>query len=152
MKKMFLIMLAVAFSAVSFAQNISGNWKLNESKSKLNDQFSFSPKSLKVTQDDNTLVLVKTIEFQGQSMEATENYTLDGKECANPGFMDATKKSTVSISDDKKTIKIISKVTMDNGDLDSEEVFSIDGDSLNFESKSTSSFGDMAETAVYDKI
>lgn len=152
MKKLFLILIAVAFSAVSFGQDISGSWKLNESKSKLNDQFSFSPKALKVTQDGNTLVLAKTIEFQGQSMEASENYTLDGKECSNPGFMDATKKSTVTISDDKKTIKIISKVSMDNGDINTEEVFSIDGDNLIFVSKSSSSFGEMEETAVYDKL
>jgi hypothetical protein len=151
MKKVLLFMLAVAFSAASFGQNISGDWKLNESKSKLNDQFSFSPKTLKVTQDANSLVLVKTVDFQGQSMETTEKYTLDGKECTNPGFMDSTKKSTVSVSDDKKTIKINSKVKMDNGDLDSEEVFSVSGNTLTFESKSTSSFGDMAETAVYDK-
>lgn len=152
MKKMFLFMLAVAFSAASFGQNISGNWKMNESKSKLNEQFSLSPKSLKITQDGNTLVLAKTVEFQGQSMESTENYTLDGKECSNPGFMDATKKSTVTVSEDKKTITITSKVTMENGDISSVEVFTMNGDNLVYDSKSSSSFGDMAETAVYDKI
>ena len=152
MKRMFFVMLAVAFSAVSFSQNISGNWKLNQSKSKLNDQFSFSPIALKVTQEGNTLVLNKTVDFQGQSMESSEKYTLDGKECSNPGFMDATKKSTVTISDDKKTIKILSKVSMDNGDINTEETFSIDGGNLIFVSKSSSSFGDMEETAVYDKL
>ncbi len=152
MKRMLLFMLAVAFSAVSFAQNISGNWELNPSKSQLNDQFSFSPQSLKVTQDDQTLILVKTVEFQGQSMEITEKYTLDGKECTNPGFMDATKKSTVSVSDDRQTINISSKIVMDNGDLDIEEVFSVVEGHLTFASKSSSSFGDMDETAVYDKL
>lgn len=152
MKKMFLFLIAVVFSAVSFGQNISGSWKLNESKSKLNDQFSFSPKALKVTQDGNNLVLTKTIEFQGESMETSEKYSLDGAECSNPGFMDATKKSTVTISDDKKTIKISSKVSMDNGDINIEEIFSINEGNLVFVSKSSSSFGDMEETAVYDKL
>ncbi|MBN1185763.1 MAG: hypothetical protein JXB49_26005 [Bacteroidales bacterium] len=152
MKRMFLIMLAVAFSAVSFGQDISGKWELNESKSKLNEQFSFSPKSLEITQDDNTLVLVKTVEFQGQSTNITEKYTLDGKECNNPGFMDATKKSTVSISDDKKIIKISSTISMDNGSMNLEEVFSKNGDNFVFESKTSSSFGDTTETAVYNKL
>ncbi len=152
MKRMFFIMLAVAFSAVSFGQTLSGSWKLNQSKSKLNDQFSFSPKVLKITQNGNSLALAKTLEFQGQSMEASENYTLDGKECLNPGFMDATKKSTVTVSADKKTVKIISKISMDNGHIELEEVFTLMDDGLVFESKSKSSFGDMVETAVYDKL
>jgi hypothetical protein len=152
MKRMFLLMFAVAFAAVSYGQNLSGNWDLNQSKIQLNDQFSFSPKSLKVTQDDQTLTLVKTVEFQGQTMEITEKYTLDGNECINPGFMDATKKSTVSISDDKQTINISSKIVMDNGDLDLEEVFSVEEGHLTFASKSSSSFGDMEETAVYNKL
>ena len=152
MKKMFLIMLAVAFSAASFGQNISGSWKLNDSKSKLNEQFSLSPKSMKVTQDGNTLVLAKTVVFQDQANESTEKYTLDGKECSNPGFMDATKKSTAVISADNKTITITSKVAMGETEINSVEVFSLNGDSLVYESKSNSSFGDMVETAVYDKL
>ncbi len=145
-------MLAVAFSAVSIGQNLSGSWKLNQSKSKLNDQFSFSPKVLKITQDCNSLVLAKTLEFQGQSMEASENYTLDGEECSNPGFMDASKKSTVMVSADKKTVKIISKISMYNGHIELEEVFMLVDGGLVFESKSKSSFGEMVETAVYDKL
>lgn len=149
---MFFVMLAVAFSAVSIGQNLSGSWKLNQSKSKLNDQFSFSPKVLKITQDCNSLVLAKTLEFQGQSMEASENYTLDGEECSNPGFMDASKKSTVMVSADKKTVKIISKISMYNGHIELEEVFMLVDGGLVFESKSKSSFGEMVETAVYDKL
>jgi hypothetical protein len=153
MKKMFFIMLAVAFSAASFGQNISGNWKLNESKSKLNEQFSLSPKSCKITQTDNELVIEKKSEFQGQAIDGTEKYTLDGKECTNPGFMETTKKSTVTISDDKKSVKITSKTELnDGGFVESVEVFSINGDNLMYDFKSTSSFGDLAETAVYDKI
>lgn len=146
-------MLAVAFSAATFGQNISGSWKLNDSKSKLNEQFSLSPKSMKVTQEGNTLVLVKTVEFQGQANESTEKYTLDGKECSNPGFMDATKKSTAVISPDNKTITITSKVSMGENEINSVEVFSLNGDNnLVYDSKSNSSFGDMVETAVYDKL
>ena len=152
MKRVLLVMLAVAFSAVSFSQNISGNWKMNESKSQLNEQFSFSPKAIKITQDGNSLVLVKTNEFQGQSMEATEKYTLNGKDCSNPGFMDTVKKSTVNVSADKKTVKIVSKVVMDNGDINIEEIFSIEGGNLVFVSKSSSSFGESTETVVYDKL
>lgn len=41
---------------------------------------------------------------------------------------------------------------MDNGQIELEEVFTLMDDGLVFESKSKSSFGDMVETAVYDKL
>lgn len=155
MKKVIFIFLAVAFSAVTSGQivNLSGNWALNVSKSKLGDQFSIAPKFCKISQSDSVLTLEKKFEFQGQEMTVTENFNLDGRECSNPGFMESVKKSIVNISEDKKSIKISSQVTTnDGGEINSIEQYSIDSENLTYQITSSSSmFGEMSESAVYDK-
>ncbi len=45
-KLLFVIVMAVATMGASAQPNFSGNWKLNTSKSKLNDQWSMAPKSI----------------------------------------------------------------------------------------------------------
>ncbi|URW80384.1 hypothetical protein [Xiashengella succiniciproducens] len=151
MKRVLLVLMAVAFAAASYGQGFAGSWKLNASKSKLNDQFSMAPKSLKVTQNGNAFEVAKTVEFQGQSNETVEKYTLDGKECTNAGFMNSTKKSKATISADKKVVTIKSTIATDNGNIESEEIFSLKDGGLVFETKTKSSWGDMSETGFYEK-
>ncbi len=155
MKKVLIIFLAVAFTAVTAGQliDLSGNWELNVSKSKLNNQFSIAPKSCKISQTDSELTLDKKFDFQGQEMTITEKFNLDGSESSNPGIMESVKKSKVEISEDQKSIKITSKVTTnDGGEINSVEQYSIDSDNLTYQITSSSSiFGEMSETAVYDK-
>lgn len=155
MKKVLFVFLAVAFSAVTYGQavDLSGNWALNVSKSKLNDQFSIAPVLCKISQSDSVLTLERKFEFQGQEMTITEKFNLDGRECSNTGFMESVKKSKVSFSDDNKSIKISSLVTTsDGGEINSTEQYSMDSENLNYQVTSSSSmFGEMSETAVYDK-
>jgi hypothetical protein len=62
------------------------------------------------------------------------------------------KKSTCAWSDDKASLNVVSKMSMgDGGDITITEVYKLDGGSLVIESKSSSSFGDMAEKMVFDK-
>src|SRR5690606_14531549 len=98
MKRVLLVLMAVAFATASYGQGFAGSWMLNASNSKLNDQFSIAAKSLKITQNGNAFEVAKTVEFQGQSNETVEKYTLDGKQCTNAGFMNSTKKSKATIS------------------------------------------------------
>ncbi|MFO7370656.1 MAG: hypothetical protein R6X09_10335 [Bacteroidales bacterium] len=154
MKKTVIILASLMISALVGAQGIdfSGNWKLNSSKSKLNAEFSMAPKSINIARDGNTLSVVKHSEFQGQEMVSTDKLTLDGKECTNPGFMDSEKKSTAVWADDKKSLKVVSKIAMGDGnEMVITEIYKLDGGSLVIDSSSSSSFGDMAETMVYDK-
>jgi hypothetical protein len=154
MKKMFLLPALLFFSlAVSGqAADFTGTWLLNSGKSKLNDQFTFAPKQIIITQSANEINVEKHSSFQDQEFVTKDKYTLDGKECINPGFQDSQKKSTANWSDDKKSLKVVSKLPMgDGGEILITEVYKLDGGNIVIESASSSSFGEMAETMVYDK-
>lgn len=154
MKKLLLVFAAVMFSSAIFAQgpDFSGAWKLNDSKSTLGAEFSMAPKEVVITQSGNDLSVEKHSEFQGQEFVSTDKFTLDGKECTNTVFQDMQKKSTCAWSDDKSSLNVVSKMSMgDGGDITINEVYKLDGGSLVIESKSSSSFGDMAEKMVFDK-
>lgn len=154
MKKIKFLLAIFLISAVATAQvvNFSGTWKLNSSKSKLNDQFTMAPKELILTQKGNDLDVERHSSFQGQDFTTNDKFTLDGKECINPGWQDTQKKSTAVWSDDKKSLKITTKFPMnDGGEMIIFEVYNMDGSNMVIESSSSSSFGDMSETMVYDK-
>lgn len=154
MKKTLIILAALIYSAAVSAQVIdfSGSWKLNNEKSKLNAEFSFAPKEVIITQDGNNFTVERHSSFQDQEFTTTDKLTLDGKECINAGFQDTQKKSTVIWSDDKSSLKVTSKMSIgDGGDMTIIEVYKMDGNSLVIESNASSSYGELAETMVYDK-
>ena len=153
MKKALFLIPAILFSVVLSAQvDLSGSWKLNTSKSKLGDQFSMAPKEIIVAQNGNEMSVERHSEWQGQEFTINDKFTLDGKECINPGMMDTKKKSTAVWDADKKSLKISSKIPMqDGGEFSLTEVYKIDGSNMVIEMSASSSFGDMAETQVYDK-
>ena len=154
MKKNVFLLAAFLISTIVSAQeaDFSGNWKLNSSKSKLNAEFSMAPKELIVTQKGNDFNVEKHSSFQGEDFTINDKFTLDGKECINQGWQDMQKKSTAVWSDDKKSLKITTKMAMgDGGEMIIVEVYKMDGSNMVLESSSSSSFGDMAETMVYDK-
>lgn len=155
MKKFFFLFLILWAPLSIAAQEIyfSGNWKLNSGKSKLNAEFSFAPFQLIIAQKGNDLSVERHSEFQGESFTMTDKFTLDGKECVNTGYMETKKKSNATWSDDKKSLKITSKIVMDDGnEINITEIYKLDGANLVIDSSSTSSWGDMAETHVYDKM
>ena len=141
------------FSTAIMAQgpDFSGSWKLNGEKSKLNAEFSFAPKEIIITQAGNDMTVEKHSSFQDQEFVTNDKLTLDGKECTNPGFQDTQKKSTCNWSDDKASLKIISKIPIGDGDMTITEVYKMDAGSMIIESMASSSFGDMNETMVYEK-
>lgn len=152
MKKTFFLIASILFSiGVSAQMDLSGSWKLNSSKSKLGDQFSMAPKEIIVVQKGNDLSIERHSEWQDQEFTTNDKFTIDGKECVNTGFMDTEKKSTVSWSDDKKSLKITSKIPMQGETMTIIEVFKISDGNMVIESKASSSYGDMEETQVYDK-
>ena len=151
MKKFVFLLSAVFFSTLLFAQtDFSGTWVLNASKSKLGER-SFAPKSVVIVQKGNDLSVESHNEWQGEERVRTNKYTLDGKECINPGFRDSEIKSTAVWSGDKKSLTITSKFEMQNGDMTMKAVYKMDGKNLVIESSSSSSFGDRSETQVFDK-
>jgi hypothetical protein len=154
MKKIVLVFASILVSSIVTAQvvDFSGSWKLNSSKSKLGDQFSMAPKELIITQSTNELNVERHSSFQDQDFTTKDKFTLDGKECINAGWQDTQKKSTLTLSEDKKSIKCITKFAMGDGnEMIVTEVYKMDGSNLVIESSASSSFGEMAETMVYDK-
>ena len=154
MNKTLIIFAALLFSTSAIAQvpDLSGSWKLNSEKSKLNAEFSFAPKEIIITQAGNDFTVEKHSSFQDQEFVTTDKLTLDGKECINTGFQDTQKKSTANWSDDKTSLKIISKMSIgDGGDMTITEVYKMDGSNMVLESLASSSYGDLNEIIVYDK-
>ena len=154
MKKIKILLAFFLISSLATAQvvNFSGSFKLNTSKSKLNQEFSMAPKEIIILQNDNDLNVEKHSSFQDQDFIIKDKFTLDGKECINPGWQETQKKSTAVWSDDKKSLKITSKIAMnDGGEMVIIEIYRMDRVNLIIDSSSSSSFGDMAETMVFDK-
>ena len=152
MKKLTFILTAILISTFTFAQtDFSGTWKLNISKSELGER-SFAPKELVITQKGNDLNIESHSEWQGQTVSQTNKYTLDGEECINVGFRDSEVISTTTWSDDKKVLTITSSIEMEDGEMTMEAIYKMDGENLVVESSFSSSFGDMSETQVFDKI
>jgi hypothetical protein len=154
MKKLIYLLALVLISSSSFSQKVdfSGDWKLNKEKSTLGEQFSMAPNTIEMSQDKNSLTEVRHANYQGEDFTFTDKYTLDGKECENPGWMDSIKKSTASWSDDNKVLNIITKIAMqDGGEMTITAHYSLDGDNLLIKTTASSSYGDMTEKQVYDK-
>jgi hypothetical protein len=155
MKKVVSILLAFCATLAITAQvpDFSGSWKLNTEKSKLNAEFSMAPLELKIAQKGNELTVERHSEFQGEAVTMTDKFTLDGKECVNSGYMDTQKKSTAAWSEDKKSLKITTRIVMDDGnEINISEVYKLDAVNLVIDSNSSSSWGDTVETHFYDKM
>jgi len=154
MKKIGFLLVTFLISAITSAQGLdfSGTWKLNTSKSKLGEEFSMAPKEIIIAQKGNEFNVEKHSSFQDQEFTINDKFTLDGKECLNPGWQDSQKKSTAVWSDDKKSLKITTKMSMgDGGEMTITEIYKMDGINMVIESSSSSSYGEMAETMAYDK-
>lgn len=151
MKKIILVLSAIFFATVLFAQtDFSGTWALNTAKSKLGER-SFAPKSVTIVQTKADMSIETRSEFNGEERVRKSKYTLDGKECTNKGFRDMDIKSTAVWSPDNKSLTVTSKVSMDNGDMTMKAVYKMDGSNLVIESSSSSPMGDRSETQVFDK-
>ncbi len=153
MKRTLFFLAAFFISVIVSAQvDFSGNWKLNTSKSKLSDQFSMAPKEIIIVQDGNNLNVERHSSFQDRDFTIKDKFTLDGKECINTGWQDSEKKSTVAVSDDKKSVEINTKFPMgDNGEMTIVEIYKMDGDNMVINTSASSSYGDTSEIMVFDK-
>ena len=154
--KKFIYLLA--FSMLSIATmgegiNFSGTWKLNNEKSILFEQFSLAPTQLIVIQTADTIMVEKHGNFQGTDYVTKEKFSLDGKECFNPGMMpDSKKTSTAAWSEDGKILTISTKMpTQDQGEATMKEVYRMEEPNLKIELSAASSMGEMSETYLLDK-
>ena len=153
MKAIFFFSILLFASLLTMAQiDFSGNWKINNSKSTLNADFSMAPNELVIKQSDSILTVERHANFQGENVTFTDKIYLDGKESINNGWMDSKKKSVASWSADKASLKISTKIPMDGGDeMSLTETYQLEGAMLKIVTKASSSWGENSETYLFDK-
>jgi hypothetical protein len=154
MKKMTLLLSIIMCASIAHSQttDFTGTWKLNNSLSKLNAEFTFAPGEIIIAQNGNEIKVEKHSSFQGENFTINEKFTLDGKECINEGFQGGEKKSTAKWSDDKKSLSISTKLTMGDGnEMTLTEVYKMDNKNMVIATKASSSYGDVEESMAYDK-
>lgn len=154
MKKLSFLFAAVIMAVVVSAQatDFTGKWKLNNTRSTLNDQFSMAPYEVNVNQNGNDLSVEKHFSFQGNNISVKNNFTLDGQECINEGWQGSRKKSNAGWDDAKQELTIKSKLTMQDGnEVSITEVYKKSEDNMVLVSSATSSYGDLNETMVFDR-
>jgi len=135
------------FSSATFAQkvNFSGTWTFNEDKSELGEgRFRRAATKLTIKQEGNNMSIERVSQRR------------DGKECENPAF-NTTRKSTVTWSEDGKSLTIASTMVFEREgqetEMKSSEILTLtdNGKSLSISSTSMSPRGEMKRTYVYDK-
>ena len=154
MKKLlyFIAFTMVSLAGMGQVSDFSGTWKLNSEKSTLFEQFSLAPSQLILTQTADSLTVEKHGNFQGTDYVTKDKFSLDGKECINPGMMDSKKTSTAVWSEDGKILTISSKLpTQDQGEATIKEVYQMVENNLKLELNAASSMGEMAEIYLLDK-
>ena len=153
MKKILYLIVLVFLASQGYGQkvNFSGTWKINKEKSQLGEEFSMAPNKVIVDQGKNSLSVERHSTWQGEEFSFTDRFTLDGKECENPGWMDSVKKST-AVWADKKVLKVTTKIPMqDGGEMTIEDQYSLEGGNLHIKTFASSSYGEMTEVYVFDK-
>lgn len=157
-----IVCIFIVSSANVFAQNsnFSGNWALNESKSKL-PEMGFRRPATKITVTQDNLALNTERLSKGRDGEdriTKEKITLDGKVCENVVFQDRVRKSVATWSADGKSLEIKSSMTFDMGgesrEIKSSEIWKLNDDKsiLTIESTSDGRDGEVKATLVYDIV
>ena len=152
--KNFVFIIALAFlSATAFGQkvNFSGDWKLNESKSELGNEFSLAPKTMTVEHTKKTLDVTSVSERDGQEIESKTHYTLDGEVSENPGFEDSVTKSTAGFDKKTGTLKTVTDGEVQGMSYTLTKIYSMEDGNLKVVSEAASDMGEMAETFIFEK-
>jgi Tol biopolymer transport system component len=155
-----LLVLVIAAPVMTSAQtgkvNFAGSWTLNASKSNLGDGPRMGGGDFTAKQEANLLTVDRTFTTRdGQTMNSTMKYTLDGKESINTSQR-GDSKSTAKWSADGKTLTINTSRTFNmNGEsrtMNSVEVWTLtDPKTITVNSTMSTPNGDRNTTMVYDK-
>lgn len=139
--------------------NYSGTWILNESKSDFGEYGRLMASDKIVIEQKGKKFTMQRFATspEGEAYNYTENLTLDGKECVNQLSEEFKKTSTAIKSEDKKGIVINSTLdlsfegqsmkilTVENLSLEE------DGKAMLIKATSSTDYGNMTVSFVYDK-
>jgi hypothetical protein len=132
------------------APNLSGNWKLNASKSDLGQMPAPDKWDMAIEHKDPELKVTTTMVGQMGERTTTATYKTDGTETqADRGQWKA--KSTAKW--EGNTLHVVSKITTDNGEMTIDEKWTLieEGKALSIASKWTSQMGEFETKRVMDK-
>lgn len=156
----FLVAPAIFLSFTSSPDkaNFSGEWKLNESKSDLGQFGQYAPRTIKVEQRADSIMISKTApSFNGDDVTVSETLPFDGKEMETTIFGSSKRKASAKWSDDGQTLTIAYNIMLDfNGqttEIKGTETWTLadGGKTLISQNNSSSSFGDIQAKGVYEK-
>ncbi len=123
--------------------NFSGKWAFNADKSEMGQgggRMGMGGGDLTVSQDANLLTVERTRQGRdGQTMNITSKYTLDGKESVNTMGMGESK-SSATWSADGKSLSIVTKMA-----------FERDGQSMEFTTTETWTLNSPASLTIVSK-
>jgi hypothetical protein len=148
----------LSFTEIPVATDFSGKWKLNETKSELGQFGNFATRVLEVAQKNDSISILRTANsFDGAERVTKEQLSFDGKEIESTLSGTSKKKSVVAWSTDGKIFTINYQLQLEfNGqsnEIKGKEVWTLsdDGKQLTVKNNSSSSFGDLETTSVYEK-
>ena len=138
--------------------DFSGEWVLNEDKSSLGNQGSGNlPAKLKISQKENELDIKRSFTEEWQDDRITEEKMMLNGEESKSEFYGAPRITTASLSPNRDTLNVKSKVTFNRGGQTSEmtttEVWGLQkhGKVLAIIQSSVSQQGERKITMIYDK-
>jgi len=149
--------LLFSFTLLRDKANFSGEWNLNKDKSDLGQFADYATRIIKADQKADMISISRTANsFNGGEVTTTEALPFDGKETETTIFGNSKKKTSAKWSDDGQTFKMTYTMLLDfNGqtnEIKGVETWTLaDGKTLISQNNSTSSFGDLATKAVYEK-
>jgi hypothetical protein len=154
----FMALLFMPFMSYSQSSktDFSGNWKLNESKSKMGERGSRGEGEMSINQSGNDLTIKRSMTGRnGEIRTNSEKFTLDGIESVNEGRMGAGK-SKVNFSADGKSLNFQTTRTMTRNDQSREvnttqQWSMLDKNTLEITTTMPTPNGERTTTAVYDR-
>lgn len=146
----FGALLALLVVSLFAKPNVSGDWKLNNSKSDLGPMPPPSSMTMKIAHDDPKLkVAVKQVGDQGE-FEWEAAYTTDGKESKNE-VRGNPSVSVVKWAGDALVLDTKAKWEDNELTINDKWTLSEDGKTLTVERKFSSSMGEMQQKLVFEK-
>jgi hypothetical protein len=143
--------LIIASAAFAAAPDLSGDWKLNTTKSDFGQFPAPGSMSQKVTHAEPKLTVEMKMSGEMGDFNTTSTYTTDGKESTNPGFGGSETKSTAKWDGD--TLLIESKGSFGDNPYTMSDKWTLSegGKVLTIQRKFSSGMGDVVQKLVLEK-
>ena len=92
-----VMVIAVISSASTFKADFSGQWTFDPIKSNLNESGMMAPIKMIISQEKNNIVIQRiSRNQQSETITLTDNISFDGKETDGTGFLNSTRRSSMT--------------------------------------------------------